>query len=205
MSISLVSKDIGSITVYDGNSPIYSNQYSFDDLKNKAAAWDIEPSRKSLFRACFIPTGSPSHKELVKNFLSPTLFYRALNVHNLVLRILTIPFAIILDIATLLPRIVIACFKLDPEFKSPIFSSISHELDRSFVKLRIQYEKVVIKDDTATKLVVDESREIALNPYVTVDRVIKYKNKESTYHNIDGVWDMQSNYDVPPKFFSYKN
>lgn len=204
MSISLVSKDIGSITVYDGNSPIYSNQYSFNDLMAKTAEWDIEPARISLFRACFIPTGSTSHKELLKNVLSPTLFYRALNVNSLVSKILTIPFAIFLDIATLLPRIAIACFKLDPEFKSPIFSSISHELDCTFVKLRIQYEKVVINGDTATKLVVDESREMALNPYVTVDRVIKYKNKASTYHNIDGAWDMQSNSDVPPQFFSYK-
>ncbi|MFN4173724.1 MAG: hypothetical protein ACK4HV_01290 [Parachlamydiaceae bacterium] len=204
MNLPPASRESGSISVYDNGSLIYSNSLSFEDLKKRVNEWDKEPRPVSLLRGCFIPSHSKSRKQLVKNIFAPALLNRALEIQSVALKILSIPFAFFLDAITLLPRLIVAPFKLDPEFESPIFSFISRELGASSVKLRVQYEKTVIKSDDATCLKLDESREIALTPYASINGTIIYNNKEMTFHRVDGEWDMQSNYDLPPRFFSYK-
>lgn len=190
------------VTIFDKDSIIFSNSYSFDDLKAKIKLWDVVPNSPSLIRACFIPVRTSLPIDFSKNLFFPTLFYRALRIDSLALKTLAFPAALALDLITLIPRLITSLFKTDAEIVPPLLSVIPNG-SFDYVRVHITYSNTAIEGDRSTKLIVDESREIALKPFSRYNNTIRCNNKELSYQLVDGEWDLQSNYDLPPKFFSY--
>jgi hypothetical protein len=66
----------------------------------------------SLLRATIIPTRTSNKSELLQDVLLPTFVNHALNIENLFSKVIGSMFAIMLDILTLIPRLIATPFKI---------------------------------------------------------------------------------------------
>lgn len=110
----------------------------------------------SMFKACFIPIRTNSWHFLAKDLFLPTFINRAIKVDNIVLRILASCFAIILDVITLLPRLIATPFRIVHNRNSndhPLFKLVKTKPDSSeiekfgLLKIKIDFRRMIIEEN----------------------------------------------------------
>lgn len=145
-----------------GNELFRKEINSTDQIREFIQANGESTPYHSILKACFIPIRTQNWPILAKDLFLPTFINRALKIDNVALRVFASCFSIILDLMTLIPRLITTPFRISYNNKQnrnnhPLLRVVNIDLDsldskeiekNSLLKIKVNFKRTIIEQNT---------------------------------------------------------
>jgi hypothetical protein len=161
----------------------------------------------SMLKASIILPRTDNIRDLSKDLFLPTFINHALKVNNFILRLFASVIAIIFDVITLIPRLIVFPFKANSDRNKTEHSLVSlvkanpdsqEAIKDGILKIKVAFQEVKMGTDpllnmrTAKKFAVEGSLLVITKTLPESREESQFNDESIDFLEIDGEWDAQS-------------